>query len=369
MSPPDMAHFDRLEGFQMGRNRVTGPLCSALGIRLDGAFSIALVFKADLSSRKVRSNVTYAPVTLLRLYANTVTNNGATLSIDPATNAVQVRIGSNPPISSEGDVSLIDGKHYALVLDRDADATVKVLLADLSTATGKSFDILLQGRAPVDESETFSNREMAVNESGNWKAGRLLEVRIYDRGIRYDDIAAMRSSIQAELEERSPGHRRFRDAERRLREAQKCPFDAKTCAACRGIVDWMGIGAIDAALSGGPACVAAVAEFCGAHPEHPRCACWNAANPEYHGKCRNIRAAFGDKDAIPVCKPAAPSKQPAEPTRISRPRQQQRQQQPKPHRRSHNTCRADFTTDSESSESSESDSEESVSSHSSSDSE
>lgn len=311
MAPSDMAHFDRLEGFPMGRNKITGPLCSALGIQLDRAFSIALVFKADLASRRLRSNMSYPAVTLLHLYANTTTNNGVKLTMDPSTNALQVTIGSNPTMKmSKGSLSLVHGKHYALIVVKDTDSTVRILLADLSTpadasdasdASTRSFDVLLQGRALIDQTETFSNREMAVNETGNWRSGRLLEVRMYRRSIKYEDISDMRSTIQAQLEDRSPSQRKVRDLERKLRNAQKCPYDAAACAACGGIVDWMGVGALDVALTGGPACVSAVAEFCNANPEHSRCTCWNASNPEYHGTCRNVRAAFGDKDALPKC--------------------------------------------------------------------
>jgi hypothetical protein len=142
---------------------------------------------------------------------------------------------------------------------------------------------------------------MVVNETVNWSSGRLLEVRMYKRSIKDKDISDMRSTIQDQLEDRSPSKRKVLELERELMNAKKCPYDAATCAACGGIVNWMGVGALDVALTGGPACVSAVAKFCNAHPENSRCACWNATNPEYHGTCRNVRAAFGDKDALPKC--------------------------------------------------------------------
>jgi hypothetical protein len=306
-APLSPASFDRLDGFSMRRNVVTGPLCSDLGVQLDRAFSVALVFKAETSKRPARIDVDYPPVTLLRMFANTSSNNGLRIELDPATGALRVAVGSNAPMKSSSVMTMVHGKHYALIFVREANANVSILFADLSEARSEaSYETLLRGRAPVEPSETLSNREMVVNESANWRSGRLLEVRVYSRAVNYEDIAGIRSLVQTRLQERSPSHRHIRDLQDQINAARKCPYDAKTCAACSGISDWMGVGAMDVAVTGSASCVAAIAEFCGRHPEHPRCSCWSPSNPEYHRKCRAVRAAFGDKDAMPICRPQQP---------------------------------------------------------------
>ena len=76
----------------------------------------------------------------------------------------------------------------------------------------------------------------------------------------------------------------------KLNKYIQCPFDEKTCIACKDVVEWNDINQV---LSASSNCKKAISSFCKQNTSHSFCKCWNTESPEYNStNCKVLRSLF-----------------------------------------------------------------------------
>ena len=152
----------------------------------------------------------------------------------------------------------------------------------------------------------LANVDATLNGRGNWNAN-LLAFAAYPRRLGDLEVAAAYAHFSSALLQFDPEHLRLAGLLADAAKARSCPFDPATCGACGGVKDWS--AAADSVVTQGTECLRAIDRFCSANPQHPRCTCWDLANPEYGGTgCTYYRTVFnGAPIVVEAPKPAVPA--------------------------------------------------------------
>jgi hypothetical protein len=295
--------FSPKSGFALGRNTVTGPYSHQLGISGDMAFSAFVVFqptgvieeRSDGSGDGASHDDALRGAVVFRLFANTVNNNGCSLVLRGAGErqaglipvSAVVQLGNEAPFECTPARLLLDpARRYVWAVCKDY-SRMCVYMADLDAdgcAPVRLLDAPLVAVPPL----SFSNRDMTLNERANWPANMLC-FGLYARSLVAQDVAGLCVHYRGLLRRFDPAYAALMDKMGEAAALRACPYDARTCKACGGVQDWTDTAAVVAA---GETCRTYIDRFCTATPQHPRCACWNAANPEYDASCRHYRTLF-----------------------------------------------------------------------------
>jgi hypothetical protein len=287
--------FSPQGGFALGDNVLTGPQSHELGLDGDLALSVAFVLQPTGEAPQQTA------ASAFQLFANTPDNNGYQMSFKrsasdaAATGAglvsydAYLQAGSAAPQLCEHRLVLDPRHRYLVVVTKDR-AALNAVAVDLDA---KAFvkDSLATGVPAPTTRVRLANVDMTVNGGGDWSAN-LLALLMYPYALVDTDVVALYAHFRARLRLYDPEYVRLQQLVQGAAAAKACPYDAATCGACGGVLDWSGAGADTVVTSGGPGCLRAIDRFCAADPTHPRCSCWDLSNPEYGRGCSAYRGLF-----------------------------------------------------------------------------
>jgi hypothetical protein len=314
--------FSRKDGFVLGTNTVTGPYSFQMGIRGDMAYSIFLVCSftgATSNGGSPDMDNGTGSGSMFKIYANTPGNNGVSMMVS----ATDTSGGEGQGRKMDGSTSLalklrlliadeheipckVDGKlplvvnstHKYLFAIVKNYGRVQVSVLDLNDPDNPRTplaDVNIGSHSPV----LFSNRDMTINEFGNWQAN-IQAFGCYDRAISDRDTTKLYHHYRQLLKQFDPTHQRMIQEMDRVNKIKSCPFDADTCDACRGVDDWSNFQKVFVADD---VCKAAIAKFCANNPSHDRCSCWSVNHPAYNTSCKVYRCAIGGPATQHECAP------------------------------------------------------------------
>lgn len=327
--------FTRRDGFKMLGNPVTGPYSFQLGIRADMSFSIIVLcqFTGDLPKDDEENK---SASVLFRMFANTIGNNGVALSAFDGSGGdsrgiAQEEVRNN---GGEGDATKTkndaDGSHhssvqtlglrlhfgqdivvdcktrdgprievhrdhkYLLVITKHTDDRLTVRAIDVHTDMPHVILLADHRIDPLSASSKvdLSNKDMVLNERANWN-GHLQAFGCYDRALSERDVITLFDHYTSIFEKFDPTYLRLMDTISDLSRFKDCPYDERTCNACKRDMEDGDWGNAQNLVTATETCRKAVGDFCKRNPRHPRCTCWSVNHPEYHSKCKKFRCLFG----------------------------------------------------------------------------
>jgi hypothetical protein len=281
--------FSRKDGFPLGTNTLTGPYSHQLGLKADQALSVFFVTRitGDVPSTGRE------PLSFFRIFANTVGNNGLSLSLrngsrvnDMVRAEVVLELGNLSGIVGTRAVVLDPRHRYLWVVVKDY-GRLKVLAVDLD-ADAYEKSVYIDTSVGAHDSILFSNVDMTINGNGNWN-GNIIAFGASNRAMSDVDTTALFDHYKAAFRAYDP---EYVALQKKLGEAdalRSCPYDKLTCSVCSGVRDWTNTSEV---IASGRPCLTQIDAFCSANPQHTRCTCWNSTNPDYNTTCRAYRAIF-----------------------------------------------------------------------------
>lgn len=292
--------FSKVAGFTLGPNKLTGPYSNTLGINYRGQYSLMLVFKhGNLRNDATVSN----KIELVKLWANSPNNNGISLYIEPGSldvvnntqfGKLMFQYGDYSPvhctISKNDEFIPIESNVLCFMFIVKDDDKVKVLYM-----TEKNNSITTLAEFNVANTDiTFSNKEIYINRFNNWNAN-ILNFGIYKVALTDVYISNIYQHIKSlYLKTTDPNYKpivdTYNDTIIKLSKYVQCPFDDKTCASCKDVVEWNDVNQI---LNASATCRKSISEFCKKNTSHPFCKCWNTKLSEYNStNCKVLRSMF-----------------------------------------------------------------------------
>lgn len=292
--------FSKIAGFTLGPNKLTGPYSNTLGINYRGQYSLMLIFKhGNLRNDATASN----KIELVKLWANSPNNNGISLYIEPGSldvinntqfGKLMLQYADYSPVHckiSETDELLpIDSNVLCFIFVVKDDDKIKV-----QYMTEKSNTIVTLAEFNVATTDiTFSNKEIFINRFNNWNAN-LFNFGIYKVALTDVNISNIYQHIKnLYLKTIDPNYKpivdTYNETITKLNKYIQCPFDEKTCTACKDVAEWNDINQI---LSASFGCRKAISSFCKKNTSHSFCKCWNTKLPEYNStNCKVLRSLF-----------------------------------------------------------------------------
>ena len=297
--------FSKIAGFTLGPNRLTGPYSNTLGINYRGQYSLMLIFKHG----SLRNDITASnKIELIKLWANSPNNNGISLYLEPGTldvvnntqfGKLMFQYADYSPVHckiSENDELLpIDSNVLCFLFIVKDDDKIKV-----NYMTEKSNTIITLAEFNVASTDiTFSNKEILINRFKNWNAN-IFNFGIYKVALTDSTISNIYQHIKnMYLKTIDPNYKpivdTYNETITKLNKYIQCPFDEKTCTACKDVVEWNDINQV---MGSSIKCKKAISEFCKKNTSHSFCKCWNTKLPEYNStNCKVLRSMF-DNDKM-----------------------------------------------------------------------
>lgn len=292
--------FSKIAGFTLGPNKLTGPYSNTLGINYRGQYSLMLIFKhGNLRNDATVSN----KIELVKLWANSPNNNGISLYIEPGSlnvvnntqfGKLMFQYADYSPvhckISKNDELLPIDPNILCFVFIVKDNDKIKV-----QYMTEKSNTIVTLADFNVSTSDiTFSNKEILINRFNNWNSN-LLNFGVYKVALTDVNISNIYQHIlNLYLRTIDPNYKpivdTYNETISKLNKYIQCPFDEKTCTACKDVAEWNDINQI---LSASFKCRKAINAFCKKNTSHSFCKCWNKKLPEYNStNCEIFRSMF-----------------------------------------------------------------------------
>lgn len=278
----------------MGQNKVLGPLSHLIGISGDMPFS---VFTLCQFTKQLLTGD--EDVTVFKLFANTLNNNGLSLVLKSGTstgaaNTATVRGHVAFGNSVVVPLKLSDNENIAVKLNVPMIISVikdygrlQVAFIDLGSKEYNKtvlIDKELGAHAPV----VFSNTEMTINQTGNWGAN-IHAFACVAKALGDKDLSDWFTHYKSVMRQFDVEYQNLNNTLEEAQQATSCSFDTITCAACSGVKDWSNMSSIIAA---GPTCMTAINAYCTRNPGSKRCECWNLNNPAYSTTCAPLRQLF-----------------------------------------------------------------------------
>ncbi len=295
--------FSKVLGFTLGPNKLTGPYSNTLGINYRGQYSLMLVFKhGNLRNDATVSN----KIELIKLWANSPNNNAISLYIEPGSldivnntqfGKLMFQYGDYSPvhckISKDDELIPIESNVLCFMFLVKDDDKVKLLYM-----TEKNNSITTLAEFNVANTDiTFSNKEIYINRFNNWNAN-IFNFGIYRVALTDVYISNIYQHIKSlYLKTTDPNYKpivdTYNDTIIKLSKYIQCPFDEKTCAACKDVVEWNDVNQI---INASTTCRKSISEFCKKNTSHPFCKCWNTKTSEYNTvNCKILRSMFDNK--------------------------------------------------------------------------
>jgi hypothetical protein len=292
--------FSKIAGFTLGPNKLTGPYSNTLGINYRGQYSLMLIFKhGNLRNDATASN----KIELVKLWANSPNNNGISLYIEPGSlnvvnntqfGKLMFQYADYSPvhckISKSDELLPIDSNVLCFLFIVKDDDKIKV-----QYMTEKSNTIVTLAEFNVATTDiTFSNKEISINRFNNWNAN-MFNFGIYKVALTDVNISSIYQHIKnLYLRTIDPNYKpivdTYNETITKLNKYIQCPFDEKTCTACKDVVEWNDINQI---MNSSFTCRKAISAFCNKNTSHSFCKCWNTKLPEYNStNCKVLRSMF-----------------------------------------------------------------------------
>lgn len=292
--------FTRGDGFVLGANKITGPFSHQLGI--DGDRSYTVFFVSQLTGEVLPPN--RGTVQVFKIFANTPGNNGLSLLLTNGGRAgdrikmdVVLHVGDVKPAIAQGVI--VDPRHKQLWIVTKAQTRFRVSIVDLGAPQYERASLIdTTISADLMKSVVFSNVDMTVNGGGVWNA-TLTAFGMLSKAMDDSNTVALYTHYKRELQRFDPQYVAMQAKIAEAANLRKCPYNSKTCAQCGGVRDWTNMTEV---MAGGTTCLRAIDAFCSANPQHERCSCWSANNPDYNTTCRAYRSVFNGAEL-----PLAPS--------------------------------------------------------------
>jgi hypothetical protein len=297
--------FSKVSGFTLGPNKLTGPFSNTLGINYRSQYSLMLVFKhGNLKNDATASN----KIELVKLWANSPNNNGISLYIEPGslnvTNNTQfgklmLQYGDYSPvhckISKDDELLPIESNVLCFVFVVKDDDKIR-----LSYMTEKNNSIYTLAEFNVANTDiTFSNKEIFINRFNNWNAN-IINFGIYKTALTDVNISNIYQHIKSlYLKTTDPNYKpivdTYNDTIVKLNKYVQCPFDQKTCDACKDVIEWNDINQV---MNASLTCRKTISEFCKKNTGHPFCKCWNTKSSEYKSNNCNVLRSMFENDQL-----------------------------------------------------------------------
>lgn len=280
------------KGAFLGRNTLVGPLSLNMGANGNAEFTMFLVCRHD--EIDMSQNV----VEMLKIYANTLNNNGIALQLydlkDGIVPSSKIRIQFAGDYYEAADPILLDKtKVYIYIITKTPSV---ISLKILNTATDTIHEVVSSRITNPDC--LFSNKAMRINRLKNWnayfKAFGVYDVALSDVGVRILHEHIINEEKALDISTRRM-KKQVMDLESAIDHLKKCPFDKDTCVECDTINDWSDATSLLLAPEG---CKKAINTFCAKNPRHARCYCWDEKHELYNSDmCKNVRR-FLTKDVV-----------------------------------------------------------------------
>ena len=305
----DVPSYTRSTGFLLGKNKVIGPKSHQLGIAANDSFSIAFAISFDNANgtHDVHTAATATstapssdPIEIIKLYANTVGNNGISITMDPTTHSLSLGFGDSiTPLQMQLPSSSLSNTVYIFTIVKSgSNLTVNVYpnVADLSS-TPQMKTTAAQIVLGNDSDILLSNKEIRINGSGNTPA-HLFCLAFWNKAIPDFTMADFYLNVQAELQKNNEMLKslagQISDLKKKLTQGKQCPYDDATCGACTNVVDWTNMS--DVIMNAGEECRSKINAFCTANPSNKNCSCWNTSSLiSSTSQCSSYRSMFGEK--------------------------------------------------------------------------
>jgi hypothetical protein len=296
--------YSRGAGFSMSSNRIKGPLCNNLGIRLSDPFTVFISFKNQTFVQNPNEEVI-----LFNMYGNSGNNNAVSLLINKSTinisNGVQsgdlVLQWTDSPVSelihcklNPTDTNFVFNKDdiTTLFIVRNTDE-IKVLYM---YGQQSSIQQIAQKSLTVTGA-TFANKELVINREFNWKAN-MYGFGIIDSAISDSAAISIHTHLYTEyIKATSTAFSELTNTYNRMYEyiqgINRCPYDSATCAKCSTITNW---SSPTVYLTAPSTCKKAINDYCKNNPENALCSCWdiNTTSTYNSAACRGFRNVFDD---------------------------------------------------------------------------
>ena len=246
--------------------------------------------------------VTKSRMEVIKLYANTMNNNGISIYIDPGYTIQGSILTGNfsfeyADLKYDMKVNSIDQNYTYLIVIMKNHLKMSVYLypniADISSTANSKIEIV-QVEIPASKDVLLSNKEMRINGSNNLYA-YMFNVGIYNKALTEQGLMDIYDHIKRELQKSNllliEFNTKLDELAATISDLKKCPYDEPTCANCTGITDWSDMNNI--ILNGTPECFEGINKFCIANPDHPKCVCWNPTKTASRGRaCKNYTTIF-----------------------------------------------------------------------------
>lgn len=306
-------------GFYLRENKLTGPPSHMLGINGQTSFSMFFTLKFETFT-----NTSDKPMDLFRIYANTETINGLSMTIeDTMTNVganytlnMRIQYGSkNKCLACVGgqncesfDTDVVQGEEFVIpgVILNTNNIYTFVLIKDfdhiklvMSYNNMSIHEVLVDKHLSIQEDVAFSNKEFKLNPHGNVNAITYF-VGFMDRALNEGAVSMLRTHIRDYLNILDPDItsrvEEIAELEKQLQTYQVCPYDSVTCQSCPQIQDWGKPNAIEVADN---TCLSAIAQYCTTHKTDDGCQCWDPNNQRYNTSgCESVRRAYDTQNYI-----------------------------------------------------------------------
>jgi hypothetical protein len=302
----NLPSFSKTNGFYLGTNVIYGPMSYQLGIVANESFTIFFTMKFDTFS-KVKPP---KPIDLLKLYANTNSNNGINLYITPDYEIDNEIIKINAYLDygeSKYKLNMNSINHtytYMFFIIKSGQKLNVYMFPNIAelASTSSLKTTILDAEIDVSQDVLLSNKELVINQNKNLLA-HLYNFGVYNKALLEFNINDVYAHTQVEIQKNNQMlvdfSTQINDLKRQIQEVGQCPFDSATCNACNDQIDWTNLQSVIASASS--ECLNNVDTFCKGNSGHPLCTCWNPSNiVSKSDQCKSYRSIFDPSLIQPI---------------------------------------------------------------------
>lgn len=281
--------YSRENGFGIGNNTIIGPKSYQTG--LSGNSSYTIFFMMNFKSFNDNSN----NYEILKLFGNTMNNNGITLFInkDSVTSVastfavnITINIGTQSVNCTDPTTGLytiiINPNHtymFAFIKNDNLISFIMFPNIDNLTSNAQTRLILLDKQPITNEDVLFSNKELVINRFLNIQ-GNIYTFGTFNRSLDENSITLLYLHMQSELQKTSQLLQnlatQIQALQNKIDMSKSCPYDSTVCTPCASVKDWTNMNNV--ILNGSSNCLASIDTFCHTNPENDQCVCWNDNN-------------------------------------------------------------------------------------------
>ena len=281
--------YSRENGFGIGNNSITGPKSHKTG--LSGNSSYTIFFMMNFKSFNDNTN----NYEILKLFGNTINNNGLALFINKDSVAsiastfavnITINIGTQSIQCTDPSTGLytiiINPNHtymFAFIKNDNSLSFIMYPNIDNLTSNAQTRLILMDNQTISNEDVLFSNKEFVINRFLNIQ-GSLYTFGTFNRALDENSITLLYLHMQSELQKTSQILQnlatQIQALQNKIDLSKSCPYDSTVCTPCSSVKDWTNMNNV--ILNGNSNCLTSINNFCNTNPENDLCVCWNDNN-------------------------------------------------------------------------------------------